>query len=174
MKKIIFYLCTILLIISVTACTPNTDNAHTQTEPTPEPIIVITPDIAFPIENVQSIVNYTPVMLKESNDTVVYHSEPIGQGDTVKVTVSQYNEVVTKDSIRSEYEKTKSMRPSAEILDGIGEDAYIAYPTVHVYMDGYHISVTAGSGGDEVQHELLTNIAKTVEQNLNNILNTDG
>lgn len=174
MKKIILFLCTMLLVVSTVACTPSTYNAHTQTEPTPEPIITITPELAFPLDDAASIVNYTPVALKESDSTVVYHSEPIGQGDTVKVTVTQYNEVITKDSIRTEYEKIKSMRPTAETLDGIGEDAYIAYPAVHVYMDGYHISVAAGSGSDDVQHELLVNVAKMVEKNLNNILNTDG
>ena len=43
----------------------------------------------------------------------------------------------------------------------LGETAYIAYPTIHVYDRGCIIEVTAGSGSDEDQQQLLVNLAKT-------------
>lgn len=155
MKKLILILTSIILTVALTACSSNPNFAPSNAEPTPEPIIKITPEQAFSVENAQSIVNYSVNVSNTSENSVMYHSSPIGQGDTVTVTVSQYSDTQTKERIRADYDKVKSMRPSAETLENIGDDAYIAYPAVHIYIDGYHISVAAGSGSDEVQHDLL-------------------
>lgn len=172
MKNLVLTLISIILTLTLTltACSSSPNSAPSNAEPTPMPIIKITPEQAFSADNAQSIVNYPVTVSNTSDNSVIYHSSPIGQGDTVTVTVSQYSDTQTKERIRADYDKVKSMRPSAETLENIGDDAYIAYPAVHVYIDGYHVSVAAGSGGDESQRNLLVGIAGTVAENLNNIL----
>ena len=46
-----------------------------------------------------------------------------------------------------------------EFIEGIGEDCYIAYPYINVYDRGCYIRISAGSGNDEAQRELLENLA---------------
>jgi len=168
-KKLTLIIVSIILILNITACTPGTTPSIA--DPTPEPIVQISAKEVFTPENAQSFAGYTVVTDNISDSEVLYRSEPIGQGDTIAVTVEQYNADIAKDKIRSDYDLAKSMRPSAETLPGIGEDAYIAFPAVHIYADGYHISIAAGSGSDEKQRELLVNIANIVQENLNGLLN---
>ena len=168
-KKISLLLISVILLFSLVACSSH--SSSTSSEPTPSPITTITASQALSLDDAQGLVTYPLVASNASDSSVTYQCDPIGQGDVISVTVSQYNEVTTKDKVRSDYDKTKAMRPTAETLEGIGDDAYIAFPTVHVYKDGYHVSVTAGSGGDQVQHDLLQKIAGIVDNNLNTLLN---
>lgn len=174
MRKLALILISILFTVNIAACAPSGVISETGTiepTPTPEPVINITASEAFTLENAQAIVNYQAVADQVTDNSVLYRSEPVGQGDTVTVKIEQYSDITPKERVRSNYDKVKSMRPSAETISGIGEDAYIAFPTVHVYMNGYHVSVSAGSGADEAQRELLINVGNTVADNINNILN---
>jgi uncharacterized lipoprotein YehR (DUF1307 family) len=147
-----------------------------QAEATPKPAVQVAPEAVFTIDNVKAIVDYEPVQEPVEENTekgtkqVWYHSEPLGKGDIVEVTVRQYSDSVAKETVKAGYDQMKQKRPNAVQVDGVGEDAYIAYPSVHVYQEGYHIQITAGSGADDVQKTVLTNAAQTAVQNLNTLL----
>ncbi|MCX7714223.1 MAG: hypothetical protein N2171_00620 [Clostridia bacterium] len=171
MKKILFAVLNLLSLCILCSCTA----ANTLQQSTPGPIVYLNPESVFTLENAAAIVNYSPVIdgnieKKNNMTSILYHSEPIGQGDTVRVTVRQYTDAITKQQVKEEYDMMKSMRPKAIKLDNVGEDAYIAYPSVHIYMDGYHIEITAGSGDDDTQKALLEQAAKVACSNAAKIL----
>ena len=69
-----------------------------------------------------------------------------------------------------QYEQEKSKRSSAELVEGIGQESYIAFPTIHVYDRGCIIEITAGSGSDDNQKTLLKNLAITAAGRLESII----
>lgn len=174
MKKLLLSAALIVMIFAVSACTQGTVSSNDAELPkataTSEPVIKVTAQEILSLEEAQSLVTYAAVAANITDSTVTYQSDPIGQGDIISVSVLQYDDVNDKEKIRSEYDKMKSMRPTAETISGIGEDAYIAFPTVHIYQSGYHISITAGSGSDDAQHELLVKVAGMAVENLNRAL----
>ena len=58
--------------------------------------------------------------------------EPIGQNDTVTVKVTQFTDTIDYQMLFDQYEQEKSKRSSAELVEGIGQESYIAFPTIHV------------------------------------------
>ena len=102
--------------------------------------------------------------------TVLYRSEPIGQNDTVTVKVTQFTDTIDYQMLFDQYEQEKSKRSSAELVEGIGQESYIAFPTIHVYDRGCIIEITAGSGSDDNQKTLLKNLAITAAGRLESII----
>lgn len=168
MKNLTLLFISLSLTLILSSC-----SAHTppEQEPTPEPVISASVIDLLPISDVQEIISYTLVTKNVTENSLIYTSDPIGAGDTISVSINQYSSTVTKEQIRSEYEEQRSRRPSAEAVEGIGESAYIAYPSIHIYQNGYCITVTAGSGSDQYQHDLLVLLGKIVINNLNEIVN---
>lgn len=125
-------------------------------------------------EEVASIAGYQPVMeetLARQKSTVVYQSDPVGASDPVIVDVYQYNGRTSEALIRQQYEEWKEKRPSSQEIDGFtGVDAFLAYPSLHLYKDGIHVVITAGSGADETQADLLQRLAVPVLEHLNAFL----
>ena len=52
----------------------------------------------------------------------------------------------------------------------IGQEAYIAFPSIHVYDKGCLIDITAGSGADENQKALLMSLATVAAGRLEQII----
>lgn len=125
-------------------------------------------------EEVQTISGYQLIgeeTLARQKSTVVYQSDPVGATDPVIVDVYQYNGRTSEALIRQQYEEWKEKRPSAQEIDGFtGVDAFLAYPSLHLYKDGIHVVITAGSGSDEAQAELLQRLAVPVLEHLNAFL----
>lgn len=140
--------------------------------PTPEPMIDAAQ--AVTIDNVKTAVadNYTveleggAAVVEGNVSTAAYRAVPTGSGDPVIVEIIQPVDGVSEDAIWASYEEKRISRESAELIDGVGEDAYIAYPSIHVYNNGCEIVITAGSGSDEGQKEYLIDMAKTAISNI--------
>lgn len=82
----------------------------------------------------------------------------------------QFNDAMPYQQIFSEYEANKAKRSDAKLVESLGQEAYIAFPTIHVYDRGCLISITAGSGADETQERLLQNLAFTAVGKLEAII----
>ena len=125
-------------------------------------------------EEVAAIAGFVPKAaetLARQKSTVVYESDPIGAQDPVILDVYQYNGRTSVALIRQQYDEWKEKRPEAQEIDGLtGVDAFLAYPSLHLYRDGIHIVITAGSGADEAQAELLQRLAVPVLEHLNTFL----
>jgi len=170
MKRIVSIALTAVVCTSLCAC--GNGGIFGDPIPTPEPIL----DAAsvLTIDNVKTAVadNYTVELeggatVTEGNiNTASYRATPVGSGDPVIIKVIQSVNGVSEDKIWEDYENKRLTRPSAKLVEGIGEDAYVAFPSIHVYNKGCEIVITAGSGSDEGQENYLKELAKTAISNI--------
>ena len=102
--------------------------------------------------------------------TATYSAVPKGSGDPIIVKVINRTASISADDIWNDYENARLSRPSSELIEGIGYDAYIAYPSIHVYDRGCEIVITASSGSGDKQKEMLKDLAKTATEKLEVII----
>ncbi len=173
MKKVLLVLASLLMIIGLCSCG---EGGGLFSKPSPTPLPDIDPASLITVDDVAANCGYTPVVepsgtYREGNVAeVLYRSEPIGQNDTVKVKLTQFTPTITYQTLFEQYEQNKAKRSTAELVPGIGQEAYIAFPTIHVYDRGCIIEITAGSGSDETQKTLLKNLAITAAGRLEAII----
>lgn len=147
-------------------------------EPTPTPMPSADAAAVLSLEDAKAAINNEYELelsggssVTEGNvSTASYYSVPKGSGDPIIVKVINRTESISADDIWSDYENARLSRSSSELIDGIGYDAYIAYPSIHVYDRGCEIVITASSGSDDKQKVLLENLAKTAAANIENIM----
>ena len=149
MKKILLALASVAVTVGLCSCS----GGGLFAKPTPIPIPEIDPASLVTVDDVAINAGYTPVV--EPTEVTLYRSEPIGQYDPVKVTVTQFTDTIDYQQIFAQYEQEKAARSTAEVIGGIGQEAFIAFPTIHVYDRGCLIEITAGSGSDDTQRNLL-------------------
>lgn len=175
MKKLLLVFSTLLVVVGLCSCG---DGGGIFAKPTPTPVPEINPLELISAEDVYAAINYAyaPVLdgdtyTRDGNEsTAMFRSEPIGQGDPVIITVKQFTDTVSKETVWYEYDSARIKRSSAEMISDLGEDAYIAFPSIHVYDRGCHITITAGSGSTEEQKNTLLNLAATATAKLENII----
>lgn len=173
MKKLLLVLASLAMIIGLCACG---GGGGLFAKPTPTPIPEIDPATLITTDDVALNAGYTPVIEESGTSrngnvaTVLYRSEPIGKNDTVTVKVTQFTDTIDYQMLFDQYEQEKSKRSSAELVEGIGQESYIAFPTIHVYDRGCIIEITAGSGSDDNQKTLLKNLAITAASRLESII----
>ena len=136
-----------------------------------DPTAILTSDNVYEGINYE----YVPVIdggIKTEGNTksAVYVSDPKGIGDSVEIKITQYSDAVTIDQVYQQFAAAKAKRYDITEVTELGETAYIAYPTIHVYDRGCIIEVTAGSGSDETQQQLLVNLAKVAVANFEQIM----
>ena len=170
MKKILFVLATLAGIIMMCSCG---GEGGLFAKPTPTPIPVIDPSTLITADDVAAATGYLPVMEGVKYDgniaTVLYRSEPIGQ-DPVEITVQQYNEEIPVVNVWYAYDTDRAYRSTAEEIANLGETAFIAFPSINIYDRGCYIRITAGSGADENQRNLLLNLANIAIPRLEEIM----
>ena len=124
-------------------------------------------------EELSAYVGYSPIVTEDGNRReriATYVSDPIGKGETVKISVRQKSQFQSDDEIKAKFDEIVNARSDAYEIGDLGDvKAYIVYPSLHYYIDGYHIQVTAGSGSNELQKALLTNISKITLNKLSKI-----
>ena len=174
MKKLLLVLASLFVTIGLCAC--GSGNGLFAA-PTPTPIPELDPTAILSTDNVYEGINYEyvpvidgSVVTNGNSKSVVYVSNPKGLGDSVTVKITQYNESTSIDQVYQQFAAAKAKRYEITEVTELGETAYIAYPTIHVYDRGCIIEVTAGSGSDETQQQLLLNLAKTAVANFEQMM----
>ncbi|MDY3928626.1 MAG: hypothetical protein SOZ34_04590 [Clostridia bacterium] len=135
-----------------------------------EPRDTVYPSDLVTVEELAPFIGYTPVMSETRSRRVsdaVFVSDPIGKEDIVEIKVRQKNGLQSESEVKEYFDECKKMRSDAfdVQLDNTVE-AFIAYPTLHYYINGYHVEITAGSGSDDLQKNLLQNIANITLEKL--------
>ncbi len=164
MKKLLLAVSTLLMLLGLCSC-----GGGVFSTPTPTPVPEIDPTALITAEDVYTATNYAYAPVLDGNTytrdgntaTALYRSEPIGQGDPVIIEITQYTDTVSKETVWYEYENERAKRPSAQMVTELGEDAYLAFPSIHIFDRGCHIKITAGSGSNEEQQNMLVNLAVT-------------
>ncbi|MDD6483780.1 MAG: hypothetical protein PUF72_04290 [Clostridiales bacterium] len=175
MKKIIFVLSCLLVTIGLCACGGGGGLFGLAPTPEPTPVPEIDPVSILSPDEVYEALNYEYVPVIDGG--LIYHddgykhymtyvSDPKGQGDSVRIEVAQYTDTVTPETIWYSFDEAMQKRSDRESVEGIGEVAYIAFPSIHVYDRGCGITISAGSGDSEEQRQLLVNLAQRAVTNL--------
>ena len=175
MKKILTLISSIILVMGLCSCG---GSGGLFAKPTPTPIPEISPEDILPAAEVKEFVDYEPVkngdVTNENNTkTVVYVSDPIGKYDSVTVKLTQFGDNFSKDDVWNLYDGGRIKRSSAKMVDGIGTDAYIAFPSIHIYDKGCAITISAGSGSDSGQESLLKRLGERAVLNLGKYIASD-
>lgn len=153
MKKFVFLLCSVLFL-----CGCSSDKVNN-----------ITSALLLPAEQLAPYLEYTPTFNEKTTrhySIAEYRPDTPGSNDPVIIKVYQENQLYSKDKILEYYNECKELRSDAFSIDSLGVDCFVAYPSIHYYVDGFHIEITAGSGSDNNQKILLMNLAKLSLVNL--------
>ena len=165
MKKIILAVLSVAAALSLCAC-----GSKEQKKEIPQ----IEPTELVTIDDVSAYAGYIPVIKETTRDnnisSVLYVSNPIGEYDPVEVKLIQFNDEMDYQQIYNYYSEQKSMREDAESLESLGQETYIAFPTIHVYDRGCLIEITAGSGSDDTQRQILKQLAVNAASRLEEIV----
>lgn len=169
-KKAAAVIIAAIMCVSVCGCKGGGKNA----EPTPPPIVEVVPTTLVTIHDATAATGDNLVQeggIEKDGDAsyALYRGEPIGSADTVKIQIEQYSASVSKESIKQKFDKDKSLRPSAEDVEGM-TDCFIAFPSAYYYKDGYYVKITAGSGSDDKQKSLLKSLISTAAKNLDSFI----
>lgn len=95
-----------------------------------------------------------------------YITDPLGAGDNIYVDIYITDENNDSNSIKNKFEASKNKRSDFIAVDDLNAEAYITYPTIHLYTNDVYAAITAGSGSDDNQTELLINLGKTALENI--------
>ncbi len=172
MKKILFVLASLTCTIILCSCGKA---GGLFSKATPTPIPVVDPSAIITAEDVAAATGYTPVLdggavkYEGNTATAFYRSEPVGQ-DPVEISVQQYNEQTPVENVWFDYDTNRAYRSSAEEIADLGETAFIAFPSINIYDRGCYICITAGSGSDDNQRNLLLNLANIAVPRLEEIM----
>lgn len=153
MKKLVILLCFSLLL-----CGCKKDE-----------ITEITASLILPQEKVAPYLDYNPNFFEKTTrrcSTAEYRPNQAGAGDPVIIKVYQENQLMSENSIISYFNECRDYRPDSFSIDSLDVDCFVAYPSIHYYLDGYHVEIIAGSGSDNNQKILLMNLAKISLDNL--------
>ena len=170
MKKILFVFATLASVIALCSC-----GGGLFSKAPPTPIPVVDPSTLITADDVAANTGYYPVLdggaVKYDGNiaTALYMSDPIGR-DPVEIVVQQYNEEVPVVNVWYDYDTDRAYRTSAEEVADLGETAFIAFPSINIYDRGCYVRITAGSGADENQRNLLLTLANIAIPRLEEIM----
>lgn len=99
-----------------------------------------------------------------------YYPDPLGSDDPVIVEVTIPDENLLRSDIKNLYLKSYDSRINKRKIDGVGEDAFVAFPTLTVYDRGYLICITAGAGDTKEQLDTLLTLGQKAIRNFHNYL----
>ena len=147
-------------------------------EPTPTPLPSADASAVLSLDDAKAAINNEyeleladGAVINDGNvSTAKYSAVPKGSGDPIIVKVINRTSTISADDIWNDYEYSRLSRPSSELIEGIGYDAYIAYPSIHVYDRGCEIVITASSGSGDKQKEILKKLAATAAEKLEGII----
>ena len=160
MKKIVFIFMACLLLVS--GC------GKEEVKP------MLLPTDVINIEEAQALIgdSYTlkvkdnAVVQEENLLSVKYLSEPLGSGDGIFIEILTPDENHSRSVIKDEFSKSRDKRSDRILVKGLGDDAYIAYPTLHLYTHDLYVTITAGSKSSDEQADLLIELGKIAQKNI--------
>lgn len=164
MKKILCVFAVLMLIFSV-GCS-NEKDSSTSVKSGLTAQMLMTPEDVSGLVDYEMTANAEETYLKSS---VTYTSNPLGK-DPVIVELYSYNGKNSVAAIHDMFKEKREKRPNSQDISDYDMDCFISYPSINLYCDGYMVVVTAGSGADEVQAELLKNFGAIAAEHLKEYL----
>ena len=160
MKKYIILLFIIILTLSGCGDKPN-DNKK-----------VFSPVDILSKEDIKDFIDFEPITEEsetEISKTVKYKNSTLGVSDIVEVTVYSENDAISESEIEEKFNfyKTKNVEYKSLIpVEGVEADCFIAIPSAFILKDGYLVIISAGSGGEDAQINLLRGLSDIAIKNM--------
>lgn len=168
MKKIFALILCVVMTTAISSCSGSKEKIDISNIPRLSPETLITAELASSMTGSSLVMSADGVCEDGNGLSVKYLSNPLGVADPVYVKIEQFSEKLPVAQVWSDYESDRIPRADMEFIDGVGEDCYIAYPFINVYVRGCYLRISAGSGNGENQKNALislaTNAAVTIEQ----------
>ena len=156
--KIRNLLIAILLLLTLTACKKT------------EEAVEVTAKTVLPQNEISVIIGYTPKeeeKLTRVCKEITYKNETRGASDIVNVKVYPPNTKNSPDYLKKLYdEQKKKCEQYSSLVETGADNSFIAFPSVYLYKNGYYVVITAGSGGDDAQIEMLKKLAEIADKNI--------
>ena len=127
---------------------------------------IIKPEVLITATDATEVAGVPMSMSKEgsTNDgsarIVTYFPVELGSADPVTVRIVQSSDTLTPNQVWQEDDAHYNSRQGdIQVVNGIGEDCFIAYPYINIFDRGCYIRISAGSGDSEAQRDMLINLA---------------
>lgn len=159
MKKIYAIIVSVVLVVAMSSCGKGSKVVDVSKIERIAPDQLVTVEAVSTITGVDMKVDDNGVTTDGNATSVTYVSEEAYAGDPVTIRVEQFSQSLSINQVWNDYENTRIYRGDMEFIEGIGEDCYLAYPNINIYDRGCYVRISAGSGDDEAQRELLENLA---------------
>ncbi len=162
MKKLLLVVMSILMVLTISACTSKDNTEKTQTTITEiDPVNVLTANDVYEALNYEyvPVVDGGVIVHEDNTSKAIYVSEPKGANDSVEIKITQMTDKISAEVVRAQFEESKAKRSDTIDIANLGESAYIAFPSIYVYDRGCIIKISAGSGNSSEQQNLLLTLA---------------
>ncbi len=160
MKKILAIISAAAAALSLAACGGNGNSGGAVEMPAQlSPENILTVEMAANSNGGTMELSSDGIVSEGNKLTATYVGVPLGSVDTVSISLEQFNSSLSSSQIWTEYELERLTREDAQLIDGVGQACYIAFPYICVYDRGCYIRISAGSGNDDAQKQVLINLA---------------
>ncbi|MGN0163024.1 MAG: hypothetical protein ACI4EA_05510 [Candidatus Ornithomonoglobus sp.] len=159
MKKILAIISAAALAVSITACGGNGSGGTVEMPAQLSPENILTVEMAANSNGGTMELSSDGVVSEGNKLTATYVGVPLGSVDTVSISLEQFGSSLSSSQIWADYENERLTRADMQFIDGIGQDCYIAFPYICVYDRGCYIRISAGSGNDDAQKQVLISLA---------------
>lgn len=133
--------------------------------------IISEAEAEFALDGVDLNLEFDGVVdLNNNTYKATYLPDPLGSVDPIIIKVTYPSKDLSDGDIKDLYNQSYASRVNKRKIEGIGESAYVAFPSLNIFDRGHFITITAGSGDTQRQLELLLNLGKTAINNLDKYL----
>lgn len=172
MKKSIAILIGLIIIAIVAGCS-SSKNAGSINTPGKQQTKLLEPEMLISKQEAAQFIGQ-PVKDAEKKETksvgmklCVYNPVKEGTAKFLQVTITQQAFMPANGQTpQSIYESLKNNFKNAVKVDGVGDEAFIAPPGLHMLKNGYYITIAVGNSDDEKNRELLKSVGKKAVDNL--------
>lgn len=161
MKRYILFL--LISILCLSGCKESKEEAPR----------IFTPADILSAEDIKDYINFEPVCEESQTDEakiIKYKNSTPGSSDIVEVKVFIENDFISNSQIEEKFNFYKNKNKEFESLipiDGMDAECFIAIPSSYILKDGYMVVISAGSGGEDAQINLLRSLTEIAIKNMN-------
>lgn len=132
---------------------------------------LIMPDEIITLDDAKNIVDGYELksgeVIKTGNKLKLqYSADPLGSGDNIDIELVYYSDEYPRSSVEKLFNYDKETLLVYEDVVDLGEKAFIAFPSIHIYEKGFYVKITAGSGNGTEQYDILKKLAEIAMTNL--------